>query len=93
MSTRIKSLISILLVSSAIFMVSTQSASAATAFEIMVTESLNTIETIVLGLSDDIGLMADNILVMADNIGIMADRIVNTEQMMADVVTNGVTCK
>ena len=85
MNTRLKSLTSILLISSAIFMIS-PTASAATAFEVATTASLDTITTIVLGLADDIGLMADRILVMADN-------IVTTEQMLADITTNGVTCK
>ena len=93
MSTRIKSLISILLASTAIFAISLTPASAGILFEMAVTESLATITAIILGLADDIGLMAARILIMADNIGIMADRIVNTEQMMTDIVTNGVTCK
>ena len=86
MTTRLKSLISILLLSSAIFMVSVPTASAGFIFEAMVTASLDTITVVVLGLSTEIGFMADRILVMADN-------IVTTEQMLADITTNGVTCK
>ena len=85
MTTRLKSLISILLLSSAIFMIS-PTASAGILFELAVTASLETITAIVLGLSTEIGFMADRILVMADN-------IVTTEQMLADITTNGVTCK
>lgn len=64
-------------------------------FENMVESSLETIENIVLSLSDDIGLMADRILVMADNIGIMADRIgemadriVYTEELMVSAISD-----
>jgi hypothetical protein len=64
-------------------------------FEVTVESMLNTIEnsvnsilSTILDLSDDIGTMADRILLMADNIGIMADRIVTTEELMANLVTN-----
>lgn len=58
-------------------------------FEAMVEASLNTIETLILGLSDDIGEMADRIIVMAGEIGIMADRIVHTEELIVSLVENG----
>ena len=95
MTTRIKSAFSILLLSSAIFIASTTTASAwfFDPFENMVDSTLQTMETLILGLSDDIGEMADRIGDMADKIGVMADRIVHTEQMMADIASQGVTCK
>lgn len=46
-------------------------------------ETLKSISSTILRLSDDIGVMADRILVMADNIGIMADRIVKTQEIQS----------
>lgn len=46
-------------------------------------ETLKSVSSTVLRLSDDIGVMADRILVMADNIGIMADRIVKTQEIQS----------
>jgi len=46
-------------------------------------ETLKSVSSTVLRLSDDIGTMADRILVMADNIGIMADRIVKTQEIQS----------
>jgi hypothetical protein len=57
-------------------------------FENIVEMSLNTIQNIVLGLSDDIGEMSDDIGTMADRIGEMADRIVHTEELMMSAVSN-----
>lgn len=83
---KFKSIMTTLALSSVILLVSVQPASAFISFETLVLASLSTIETVVLGLSADIGLMADRI-------GEMADRIVTTEQMLVDITTNGVTCK
>ncbi len=82
--TRLASFAAILLLSLTLFMASSQRANAFffDPFENMVEVSLNTIENLMLTLSDDIGTMADRILVMADNIGIMADRIL----IMADKI-------
>lgn len=59
-------------------------------FEAAVLASLQTIETVVLGLSNDIGLMADRILEMADKIGDMSDRIVHTEELIVAASSNNV---
>ena len=87
----------ILLSSLILFMASSQRANAwfFDPFENMVESTLNTMENIILGLSDDIGTMADRILVMSDNIGLMADRIgemadriVYTEELMVSAITD-----
>lgn len=86
----------ILLSSLVLFMASSQRANAwfFDPFENMVETVLDSIETIILGLSADVGTMADRILVMSDNIGIMADRIgemadriVYTEELMVSVIS------
>lgn len=87
----------ILLSSLVLFMASSQRANAwfFDPFENMVEIALDSIETIVLGLSSDIGVMADRILVMSDNIGLMADRIgemadriVYTEEVMVSAISD-----
>jgi len=94
--TRLMTFLSILLLSAILFMASSQRANAwfFDPFENMVEMSLNTMENIVLGLSDDIlsmadniGIMADRILIMADKIGEMADRIVYTEELMVSAIS------
>lgn len=67
---RFKSAVAILLLSSIVFIASTQRTNTwfFDPFENMVEETLQTIENITLNLSNDI-------MCMADNIGIMADRI------------------
>lgn len=89
--TRLAAFGLILLSSSILFTASTQNARALVfdTFETLVLSSLGTIETIILGLSDDIGIMADRIgvmadriLLMSDDIGEMADRIVYTEELI-----------
>lgn len=88
----------ILLTSSVIlFTATTQRASAfifTDPFETVIVESLETMETLIVSLSNDIGTMADRILLMADNIGIMADRIgdmsdriVHTEELLVSIAT------
>lgn len=67
-------------------------------FETVALASLSTIQTTVLKLSSDIGLMANRILLMAeeigemaDKIGVMADRIVHTEELMVSLVNQNGT--
>jgi len=95
--TRINTFAAILLSSLILFMASSQRANAwfFDPFENMVEITLNTMENIMLTLSDDIGLMADRILVMSDNIllmadkiGVMADRIVATEELMVSAISD-----
>jgi len=45
--------------------------------------TLNSTNTTILRLSDDIGVMADRILLMAGEIGIMADRILETQRIQS----------
>lgn len=94
---RLHTFAGILLLSLVLFMASSQRANAwfFDPFENMVEMSLQTMENIVLGLSDDIGSMADNIgimadriLVMADKIGEMSDRIVYTEELMVSAISD-----
>lgn len=68
-----------------VFTITTQRANAFTfldPFESTVVAALESMETIVLSLSNDIGTMADRILIMADKIGEMSDRIVHTEEVL-----------
>lgn len=96
---RVATFTAILLTSSLVlFTATTQRANAlifTDPFETLVVASLETIETLILALSTDIGSMADRILVMADNIVIMADqigdmsdRIVHTEELMVAAATD-----
>ncbi len=82
--TRLATLGIILLSSSIVFTASTHSARALIldTFETLVLTSLDTIENLILNLSNDIGVMADRILLMSDDIGEMADRIVHTEELI-----------
>lgn len=82
--TRLATIGSVLLLSTVLFMGTTQRANAFffDPFETMVESMLETIETTTLTIAKDIGDMADRILVMADNIGLMADRIL----VMADKI-------
>jgi len=84
--TRLAAFSIILLSSSILFTASTQNARALVfdTFDTLVLSSLETIETLILGLSDDIGIMADRILLMSDDIGEMADRIVYTEELIVN---------
>ena len=59
-------------------------------FESVVITALETVETLILGLSSDIGTMAGEIGEMADRIGEMADRIVHTEELMVAASSNNV---
>ena len=59
-------------------------------FESVVIAALETMETLILGLSNDIGSMAGEIGIMADRIGDMADRIVHTEELMVAASSNNV---
>ena len=59
-------------------------------FEALILASLETVQTLVVSLSNDIGTMADRILVMADKIGEMSDRIVHTEELMVAASSNNV---
>lgn len=65
-----------------LFTATTQRANATLLFEPIVLAALETIESVVVSLSNDIGVMADRILLMADEIGEMSDRIVHTEELM-----------
>ena len=89
--TRLAAFGLILLSSSILFTASTQNARALVfnTFETLILSSIETIETLILELSDDIstmanriGEMADLILLMSDDIGEMADRIVHTEELI-----------
>lgn len=95
--TRIATFGVILLSSAILFTASTRPVNAwfFDPFENMVESTLQTMENIILGLSNDIGMMADRILVMSDNIGLMADRIgemadriVYTEELMVSAITD-----
>lgn len=94
--TRLATIGSVLLLSTVLFMGTTQRANAFffDPFENMVESMLETIETITVTISNDIGdmadnigLMADRILVMADKIGEMSERIVYTEELMLSVIS------
>ena len=89
--TRLAAFGLVLLSSSILFTASTQNARALifNTFETLILSSLQTTETLILELSDDIGAMAnrisemaDRILLMSDDIGEMADRIVHTETLI-----------
>jgi len=89
--TRLAAFGLILLSSGILFTASTQNARALifNTFETLILSSLQTTETLILELSDDIGAMAnrisemaDRILLMSDDIGEMADRIVHTETLI-----------
>lgn len=81
----------VLIASSSILFVPNARAVFFSSFETLALASLTTIQTTVLKLSSDIGLMADRILVMADKIGVMADRIVHTEELMVSLVNQNGT--
>lgn len=89
-SNRLATFGAVLLSSSILFTVSTQNARAVLfdPFESLVVASLETIERIVLELSDDIGTMADRILLMSDDIGEMADRIVVSEELIISAISD-----
>ncbi|MCK4710313.1 MAG: hypothetical protein KAU21_16980 [Gammaproteobacteria bacterium] len=97
-NTRLSTIAAILLSSSILFTVSIPNARAflLDPFESLVVTSLETIEHLILELSDDIGemsddigVMADRILLMSDDIGEMSDRIVHTEELLVSLVSDG----
>lgn len=91
----------VLLFSSLFFVVSTKPVNAAffNPFENVVITVLETLETLILELSDDIGEMSDDIgvmagriLIMSDNIGLMADRIIlSEERILAAISDSGIS--
>jgi len=96
-TTRLVTLGIVLLSSSFLFVASTQPAKAVffNPFENVVVTILETLENLILELSDDIGemsddigVMADRILIMSDNIGLMADRIVLTEALILAAISD-----
>jgi len=96
-TTRLVTLGIVLLSSSFLFVASTKPAHAVffNPFENVVVTILETLETLILELSDDIGemsddigIMADRILIMSDNIGLMADRIVLSEELILAAISD-----
>ena len=97
-TTRLVTLGIVLLSSSFLFVASSKPANAVffNPFENVVITILESLETLILELSDDIGemsddigVMADRILIMSDNIGLMADRIVLTEELILAAISDG----